>query len=60
MASSEAARNIDQKRLWTRHMAMARHGARPDGGVNRQALSAEDAAPQRELVAWGQALGLAA
>jgi N-carbamoyl-L-amino-acid hydrolase len=39
---------------------MARHGATPAGGVNRQALSPEDAAAQATLINWGAALGLAA
>ncbi len=41
-------------------MAMARFGATAAGGVNRQALSAEDFVAQAELVRWGEALGLAA
>jgi len=57
---SEAAARVDEARLWQRHMDMAQHGARPDGGVDRQALSPEDAAAQRTLVEWGQAIGLAA
>jgi hypothetical protein len=49
---------VDEARLWARHMSMARHGATPAGGVNRQALSAEDAAAQNELIGWGTTLGL--
>ncbi len=51
---------VDADRLWARHMAMARHGARADGGVDRQALSSEDAAARCELTAWGRAIGLEA
>ena len=56
--AARAAEKVDRNRLWQRLMAMARHGARPDGGVNRQAFSAEDAAARRELADWGVALGL--
>ena len=52
-----AAARVDERRLWTRHMDMARHGARDDGGVNRQAFSAEDAAGRVELASWAEALG---
>jgi N-carbamoyl-L-amino-acid hydrolase len=41
-------------------MAMARHGATAAGGVNRQALSVAEIAARRELLAWGEALGLVA
>ena len=60
MVTHSAAQHVDEARLWQRHMRMACHGATAAGGVNRQALSAEDAAAQRELVAWGDALGLKA
>jgi len=39
---------------------MAAFGATPKGGVNRQALSREDASAQDELVRWGSRLGLRA
>ena len=51
---------VDASRLWQRHVDMARFGATPGGGVNRQALSVEDAQAQAELVRWGEALGLVA
>ncbi|HEY3532199.1 MAG TPA: Zn-dependent hydrolase, partial [Casimicrobiaceae bacterium] len=35
-------------------MRLARHGATPDGGVNRQALSDEEFAAWREVIAWGR------
>lgn len=56
--SVDPARFVDQDRLWRRHMAMAQHGATAGGGVNRQALSAEDIAAQKMLIAWGKDLGL--
>ena len=39
-------------------MALARHGERPDGGVDRQALTPAEIEARAELVAWGRALGL--
>src|SRR5271170_4061192 len=54
-----AAAGIDEARLWQRHMAMARLGARPDGGVNRQALSDEDIAARRTLIGWAASRGFA-
>src|SRR5277367_5421985 len=56
---ARAAAGIDEARLWQRHMAMARLGARPDGGVNRQALSGEDIAARRTLIGWAEARGFA-
>jgi N-carbamoyl-L-amino-acid hydrolase len=48
---------IDQQRLWDRHMAIARHGATGRGGVNRQALTAEDGQARAELAGWAAARG---
>jgi beta-ureidopropionase / N-carbamoyl-L-amino-acid hydrolase len=48
---------VDEGRLWERHMEMARLGALPGGGVNRQALSAEDAAARRLLTGWAAGQG---
>jgi len=45
-------------RLWSRLMAMAEIGARADGGVDRQALTAADRAGVARLVGWGRAAGL--
>jgi N-carbamoyl-L-amino-acid hydrolase len=53
----QAARAVDESRLWDRLMTMARHGATAKGGVNRQALSAEDRAARAELTAWAKQLG---
>ncbi len=52
-----AAARVDEQRLWQRHMDMAQHGARDDGGVNRQAFSAEDAAARALLASWAESLG---
>src|SRR5262252_5231809 len=54
-----AADRVDETRLWQRHMAMAKLGARADGGVNRQALSDEDIAARRQLIGWAAARGFA-
>jgi N-carbamoyl-L-amino-acid hydrolase len=56
----DVAANVSEARLWERHMRMAQHGATTNGGVNRQALSAEEFAGWREMIAWAQALGLTA
>ena len=40
-------------------MLLARHGATPANGVNRQALSPEEIAARRELIDWAKPLGLA-
>jgi len=52
------ADRIDAGRLWDRHMALARHGATQSGGVNRQALSVEEFAAWRDVIAWGAEAGL--
>jgi N-carbamoyl-L-amino-acid hydrolase len=51
-AAKSAASAVDQERLWRRHMAMAEIGAFPGGGVNRQALSAEDVRARALLLEW--------
>jgi N-carbamoyl-L-amino-acid hydrolase len=53
------AARIDVSRLWQRHQALARHGATPNGGVNRQALSTEEFHAWRDVIGWGRELGLA-
>ncbi len=56
--SMQVAENVDESRLWQRHVEMAAHGARADGGVDRQALSAADIAARRQLIAWATDLEL--
>lgn len=51
---------IDGERLISRLRTLARIGARADGGVNRQALTPEDAAARKLVVGWAQEAGLAA
>src|SRR3954452_8925900 len=50
---------IREDRLWQRHADMAKLGATAKGGVNRQALSPEDAAARRLLASWAAARGFA-
>ena len=52
MTGSSAVR---EDRLWQRHADMAKLGGTPKGGVNRQALSAEDAAARNLLASWARA-----
>jgi N-carbamoyl-L-amino-acid hydrolase len=54
-----AVRAVDEARLWARLMKMAEIGGTTQGGVNRQALSAEDAQARRLMVAWARELDLA-
>ena len=56
---ARAAAAVDQERLWARLMEMARFGATPAGGVNRQALSDEDIAARRCLIEWAGGFGFA-
>jgi N-carbamoyl-L-amino-acid hydrolase len=51
---------VDGERLWARHMALAAFGARADGGVNRPALSPQEALARAQVISWGRAIGLEA
>ena len=51
------ANAVREDRLWQRHVDMAKLGGTPKGGVNRQALSAEDAAARNLLAGWARARG---
>ncbi|XAH23568.1 M20 family metallo-hydrolase [Xylophilus sp. GW821-FHT01B05] len=55
-----ASAHVDAARLQARLDALARIGATAHGGVNRQALSHEDALAQAEMTRWGAAIGLQA
>ena len=52
--------SIDGKRLWGRLMRLAEIGRTVQGGVNRQALSDEEAEAWRLVIGWGQEAGLVA
>src|SRR3546814_7656223 len=52
-----AAAAVDETRLWNRLMTMAEIGATPRGGVNRPALSPDDARARRLLADWAVELG---
>jgi len=54
-----AADAVNQDRLWQRHADMAKLGGTSKGGVNRQALSPEDAAARNLLASWAGARGFA-
>jgi len=54
----KASDKVDHLRVNNRLGEMAKIGATLRGGVNRQALSKEDAAAQNLLVAWGAEIGL--
>lgn len=51
---------VDGGRLWARHMALAAFGARADGGVDRPALSPQEALARVQVITWGRAIGLEA
>jgi beta-ureidopropionase / N-carbamoyl-L-amino-acid hydrolase len=53
------AKAVREDRLWQRHADMAKLGGTPKGGVNRQALSPEDAAARNLLASWATARGFA-
>jgi N-carbamoyl-L-amino-acid hydrolase len=55
--SREAALQVDESRLWARHMEMAAIGAIPGNGVNRPALSPEDIRARAVLLGWARARG---
>jgi N-carbamoyl-L-amino-acid hydrolase len=58
-AADRAAEAVREDRLWQRHMEMARIGGLAKGGVNRQALSPEDARSRALLQGWASARGFA-
>ncbi len=52
-----AAAAVNERRLWQRHMEMAKIGETPKGGVNRQALTPEDVRARALLPDWAAELG---
>lgn len=58
LATDDPAAHVDAGQLLARLDALARHGARADGGVDRPALGEAEIAARADLVAWGRASGL--
>lgn len=54
-----ASASVSEKRLWQLLMDVASYGATAKGGVNRQALSAEDTAAKKHVVRWAAERGFA-
>ncbi|HEX6978842.1 MAG TPA: M20 family metallo-hydrolase [Alphaproteobacteria bacterium] len=52
-----ASDGVREDRLWRRHMDMGAIGATAKGGVNRQALSPEDAQARQLLAGWARSRG---
>ena len=52
------SRRVDGHRLWQRLMDLAKFGATSNGGVCRQALSAEEIEARARVVDWGRSIGL--
>lgn len=60
MMTAQASSYVSHRRLNERLAILATYGATPAGGVNRQALSREDADAQRRMMQWGAEIGLEA
>jgi N-carbamoyl-L-amino-acid hydrolase len=58
--AAAAVAAVSEERLWGRHRQIAEIGATGRGGVNRQALTLEDAEARRRVLAWAVARGFAA
>jgi N-carbamoyl-L-amino-acid hydrolase len=56
-AVPDAVAAVDEARQWGRLMELARLGAIPGDGVNRQALTALDREARRLMIAWAEAAG---
>jgi N-carbamoyl-L-amino-acid hydrolase len=56
-AMPDAVGAVDEARQWGRLMELARLGAIPGDGVNRQALTALDRDARRLMIAWAEAAG---
>ncbi len=59
-AGTDAVGAIDEARQWDRLMALARLGAIPGDGVNRQALTPLDREARALVIAWAAAAGAVA
>jgi len=59
-AAAAVVRAVKEDRLWQRHLEIAKIGATGRGGVNRLALTPEDAEARRRVLAWTAARGFEA
>jgi N-carbamoyl-L-amino-acid hydrolase len=59
-ALPDAVGAVDEARQWGRLMELARLGAIPGDGVNRQCLTALDREARRLMIAWAEAAGATA
>ena len=57
VALKDSSGAVREDRLWQRHAEMAKLGGTAKGGVNRQALSPEDAAARNLLMSWAKERG---
>ncbi|MGB6009268.1 Zn-dependent hydrolase [Castellaniella sp.] len=57
MSAAQQDLKIDGRRLWDSLMALARIGATPAGGVNRQALTDADRQARAQFTQWCEAAG---
>ena len=57
--AGRVAAAIDADRLWRHHLAIAEIGATGRGGVDRQALTPDDAAARCRVIAWAAERGFA-
>lgn len=53
-----AVESVDSDRLWARHMELAAVGGLVNGGVNRQALTPEEAHARAKVIAWAREIAL--
>jgi beta-ureidopropionase / N-carbamoyl-L-amino-acid hydrolase len=59
-AAAAVVAAVREDRLWQRHLEVATIGATGRGGVNRQALTPEDAEARRRVLGWAAARGFEA
>ena len=57
MPQKSIADAVREDRLWQRHVDLAKIGATPKGGVNRQALTPEDGKGRALVASWAEARG---
>ena len=57
MSSESIVKAINKDRLWQRHMDLAKIGATPKGGVNREAFTEEEILARKKLASWANSRG---